>query len=48
MKRIFKSIAVLGAVLELINDGPEQYNALLERDRASYAVKMKRLDIKLD
>ncbi len=48
MKSIFKTIAVLGAVLELINDGPEQYNALLERDRASYAVKMKRLGIKLD
>jgi tripartite-type tricarboxylate transporter receptor subunit TctC len=44
----FQKAYISGVGLELINEGPEQYTAFLERDRASYAVKMKRLGIKLD
>jgi tripartite-type tricarboxylate transporter receptor subunit TctC len=44
----FQKSYITGVGLELLNEGPEQYAAFLARDRAGYAVKMKRLGIKLD
>lgn len=44
----FLDANILGVGLELLNQGPEQYAAFLAADRANYAVKMKRLNIKLD
>lgn len=44
----FLEANITGVGLELLNQGPEQYAAFLAADRANYAVKMKRLNIKLD
>ncbi len=48
MQPAFQKAYITGVGLEVINEGPEKYAAFLERDRANYAVKMKRLGIKLD
>lgn len=44
----FLEANITGVGLELLNQGPDQYAAFLTADRANYAVKMKRLNIKLD
>lgn len=44
----FQKKFVSGVGLELLNQGPDQFAAFLQKDRAAYAVHVKSLNVKLD